>query len=153
MNILLIEDDEGKRKRLCQLLAAEYPDVVVSLAKSYLSGLRALIRGTPDLVLLDMTMPSFDITESDDGGKPQPFAGREVLRQLEARGISAKCVVVTQFQRFGEGKDSVTSGQLDAVLRQEHPGSYVGMVRFDATSSDWYDELKVYVSARRNEVG
>ena len=87
-----------------------------------------------------MTMPSFDITIDEDGGRPQAYGGRELLRHMAENEVSVPAIVVTQFEKFGEGVDSLTLEQLDSLLRREHE-QYHGTVYYNAASDDWKDQL------------
>jgi CheY-like chemotaxis protein len=115
MRLLLVEDDDNKRLRLLSMLQSVTSDV--DCAASYQGGLKALLRDSYDAVVLDMTLPTFDISEEDDGGRPQALGGRELLRQMKRRRIKSPVVVVTQFDQFGERRDALTRQQLDTELR------------------------------------
>lgn len=141
MRILIVEDDENKRKRLVEFIASRFASQDLVEAGSLNSALGVLVDNPADLALLDMTIPSFDVTAEDDGGRPQAYGGREIMRHMEARGINARCIVVTQFESFGEGKNAMTAEALDALLRREHAGRYRGMVRYEAASEAWTEEL------------
>lgn len=147
MDLLLVEDDEHKRGHLLKFLARTRPQYAVRDAKSYQSGLRAILSRLPDIVLLDMSVPTFDVSQTDDGGRPQRLGGREILRQLQARGLRVPCLVITQFDSFGEGKGTVTAEQLDEQMTVEHPGVYLGMVAYDPTSAGWTEALLVKLDA------
>lgn len=139
--VLLVEDDENKRRQISHYLNEAFPNANVKIARSLQSGLRLIIAGGIDLILLDMTMPTFDITADEDGGRPQPYAGREILRQMDRRGIVTPAIVITQFDRFGEGQDALTLGQLDAQLRADYQITYKGAVQYDVTFEEWKDSL------------
>lgn len=141
MNILVVEDDENKRNQLTGFLNSQFPSATLQTANSLQSGLRAIIQGGVDLVLLDMTMPTFDIGENEDGGRPQAYAGREILRQMERREIDIPVIVVTQFDRFGEGSDILGIEELDAQLIKEHRGVYGGAIYYDVTLGGWKEKL------------
>ncbi len=108
MKILIVEDDENKRNQITTLITESFSFINLAVAKSLQSGLRSIINDKPDLVILDMTMPTFDIGVDEDGGRLQPYAGREILRQMDRRNILVPVIVLTQFDRFGEGCDSLT---------------------------------------------
>jgi CheY-like chemotaxis protein len=141
MRILLIEDDENKRNQILAFLKATYTLLELDLAGSYQSGLKRLLVGAYDIVLLDMTIPTFDVTGVDDGGRPQAYGGRELLRQMSRRGILTPVLVITQFDRFGEHRNAVTLEQLDAMLRREHSNLYRGSVHYDSSLEGWKEEL------------
>jgi hypothetical protein len=97
-----------------------------------------------------MTMPSFDITVDEDGGRPQAYAGRELLRHMAENDIHTPAIVVTQFEKFGEGTDSLTLEQLDEQLKKEHD-QYRGTVYYNAASDDWKEALiKMIADTKEN---
>lgn len=68
MDILLVEDDENKRAVISSFLLEYFPDTNLTAKFSLQSGVRSAIESTPDLVLLDMTLPNFDIGADETGG-------------------------------------------------------------------------------------
>jgi CheY-like chemotaxis protein len=144
MRFLLVEDDENKRLRLLNTLQPLAQDV--DYATSYQGGLKALLQRHYDAVILDMTLPTFDINEEDDGGRPQALGGRELLRQMKRRRMKSPVVVVTQFDQFGERRDALTRQQLDTELRTYHGDIYVGLVFYDSTTEGWKEQLSALLS-------
>ena len=84
MNVLLIEDEDPKLEGIQKYLRERHPTFHVTVARSVKSGLAALRIQLPDLLLLDMSLPTFDITESEPGGRPQGFGGIEIVRYLDS---------------------------------------------------------------------
>lgn len=150
MKLLLVEDDENKRGAIRAFLECTFPRCEVVDARSYQSGIRFLLAGRWDLVVLDMTLPTFDIGPGEDGGRPQPFGGREILRQIHRRRSDACAVVVTQFDRFGEGAETKTLAQLDEELKQRYAASYLGAVFYDVTAEGWKEKLAEIIDVVRN---
>jgi DNA-binding NarL/FixJ family response regulator len=147
MNVLVVEDDEIKRLQLEEFIKATLQTTLLGTAKSLHSALTAIATNNYDLILLDMTMPTFDICHEEDGGRPQHYAGREILRQLDRRGIRTQVIVVTQFDVFGEGVHALTRGQLHALLEREHPRTYCGMVYYDSTTDEWKHNLQESIAS------
>lgn len=145
MSILIIEDDELKTERIKNFLAIELPNHQIEVARSYKSGLRALVANVHSLVILDMTLPTFDIAPGSDGGRPLSLGGRELLRQMKRRSIQYPTVVVTGFDAFGSEPQAVTLAQLDGELKQEFGYFYLGSIYFNATTDDWRDQLRIVI--------
>jgi len=146
MSTLIVEDDELKTERLRAFLTHELPKDQIDVARSYKSGLRALVAKRHSLVILDMTLPTFDISPGSDGGRPLSLGGRELLRQMKRRKLSYPTVVVTGFDAFGSEPQSVALGQLTGELEQEFGEFYIGSIYFNATTDDWRDKLRFLIS-------
>ena len=146
MRILLVEDDEDKRDQLRTFLSNEHSNIVIE-AKSYQSGLKKIISEEYNLIVLDMTMPTFDVTPIEGGGRPQPFGGRELLQQMTRRGIKTQTIIVTQFDHFGQGDEVMTIEELDTKLQSAFPYNYIGIIPYSITYSGWKDNFNRKLSA------
>lgn len=151
MKILIVEDDELKRKRLQTFVADLEFSVDVTYARSYKSGLLSLIKDVFHLAILDMTLPTYDVEPGHDGGRPMSLGGRELLRQIKRRSINLSAVIVTGFDTFGEGVEIFTLSQLVEDLNRDFSDNYLGCVYFDGTTDEWEDQLKGYLEHARLE--
>ncbi|MGD0626570.1 MAG: response regulator [Thermodesulfobacteriota bacterium] len=142
MRILVIEDDENKRSQLVAFLQEAIEASSIQIAKSLQRALRKISKETFDLILLDMTLPTFDIAVEEDGGRPRIYGGREILRQMERNEINTPVIMVTQFDRFGKGADSLTLKQLDSQLQIAHSKNYAGSVFYNPAVESWKPNLR-----------
>lgn len=142
MRILVVEDDAFKRDKLVDAVSDAVTNCAFEFARSYKSGLRSVVVGGCDLVLLDMTLPSFDISEEEDGGPPLVFGGREVLRQMKRRGIKTPVIVVTQFEQFDSSGSSITLAELTEQLAMDYADIVRDVVYYNPTQSGWRDHLR-----------
>jgi DNA-binding NarL/FixJ family response regulator len=141
VKILLVEDDENKRLQLQQFVEASLPDAELWQERSLQTGLRHVRREVPDLVLLDMTIPNYDIGPDESGGQTHIFGGLEFLRQLDRFDIHVPVIVVTQFETFGKPPETRQLNDLDAELRAEHSPDYRGAIYYNAAIHDWKAQL------------
>lgn len=146
MRFLIIEDDTNKARELCLYLSEQFPAAELSQAASFNSGVRQLRQSTYDFVLLDMTMPTFDRTAKESGGRVRAFAGREILREIERRRILASVIIVTAFESFGDAASRVTLEQLRGDLQVEFPSSLFGMIYYDPSNDSWRGALRDLIS-------
>lgn len=143
MRLLLVEDDENKASQLCDFLKTEYAGVAIQWARSLQSGVRSVRESPPDAILLDMTLPNYDVgPEEPGGGSTHSFGGREFLRQLDRFDLEIPVVVVTQFETFGDGTNSMDLHELDEQLREEHGPVYRGAVYYHAAVQGWQQALR-----------
>lgn len=140
--ILVIEDDEDKEKQLTNFLIDEIEKTVeIFVARSLQSGLKAALFSKCDLILLDMTMTNFDRSPTEEGGRPQHFAGREILRQMGREGNLTPTVIVTQFDRFGQETEALTLAEMEIELEDSF-SNYRGTIRYRENIDDWKINLK-----------
>jgi hypothetical protein len=97
--------------------------------------------GTWDLLLLDMTLPIFDISENEDGFDTEPFAGEKILREMKRRQIVIPTIVVTQFETLGEANERLSLAELRDRLKRDYPGTYKGTIYYSPGESGWNTEL------------
>lgn len=146
MRVLLVEDDENKRAEVARALLTTAPDATVVEARSYHSALRKIEDEAFDRIVLDMTMPTFDITRREGGGMPQAYGGRELLRLMQSLSMTTPTVVLTQFDRFGEGDDLRVLEELDGQLRQELGSWYLGAVYYNVAEDQWRQRLAEFIA-------
>lgn len=145
MMVLIVEDDEEKRAKVVSLVRSDFPNLNIIEARSFQSGLRAVEEEGPDLIVLDMTMRNFDKSPTEDGGRPHPFAGREILRQMKRDAIRTPTVIITQFEEFGDDENKVTLHQLTTDLRERFP-NYRGTVSYRHHIDAWKNDLRAALS-------
>lgn len=144
MKILIVEDDHYKAKAIKNFLYEEFGFINIICKESLSSGIFEVIDNLDyQLILLDMSMPSFDISEKDPaGGIPESYAGEDFLAQLYLLGIDIPVIIITQFDNFGIGDDSFSLTTLHNKLLSKHKDNYKGYVYFKSTSNEWKINLK-----------
>ena len=154
MKVLIIEDDRNKLNRLKSFMHARWPRLEIREEYSYQTGLDHLISNKVDLVLLDMSLPTYPISEAEPGGRTRIYGGKEILRQMQRRQISVPTVVVTQFESFGDETESAMQlGELKQLLTNRFAGIYLGTAYYDATMDKWEEELSELVGTVVKEQG
>lgn len=146
-HVLLVEDDENKRNQVLALMAARFPAVEMTTAASLMAGVRAAKASRPDLVLLDMTLPNYDLSDGETGGGMHAFGGVEFLKQARRLRLDTKVIVVTQFETFGQPPNVKDLPELDAEMRATFEPIYRGAVYYHASLEDWSDALTALVQA------
>lgn len=138
MKILVIEDDVNKRRQIVSFLQSDFPQHVLNVAQSYTSGLKALREWSPNLVLLDMSLPNYDGDfTGNDGGKFRSYGGRDLLHQMVRRRSQCRVVVVTQYDTFSSDANATTLDALTLELKNEFPGIFLDTVFYSASQDEW----------------
>ncbi|MFW7208717.1 MULTISPECIES: hypothetical protein [unclassified Enterobacter] len=144
-NILIIEDDEDKLETLINFIHSEFPLFQVDTARSFSSGLRKLMLGSKIYtgILLDMSMPNYDSSSTEPGGgKPEHFAGSDLLAQMKLRKIHIPTIVVTMFDMHGEEPNRLSIDQLKDQLTKMYSPIFRGLTYYSLSESGWRNSLK-----------
>jgi CheY-like chemotaxis protein len=141
VRILVIEDDDQKLGHIVKFAEEHFVDPQIDEAKSFAGGRAKLLSHNFDLVLLDMTLPVFDVTPTETGYETMFFAGRDLLREMSRKEIVCPTIVVTQFEQFGENEDRMTLQELTQQLSEQFSGNYVGTVYYHPSQDDWQGEI------------
>lgn len=153
MNLLIVEDDEYKLNKLVDFFTTEVTEVRMTVTKSYQSGIKEIKNNEFDFIILDMSMHNFDRSASNSNiNRFKHYAGRDILIEMKRKRIKTKTIVVTQFEVFGEGKDQINSSKLDMKLLEDFSEMYLGMVYFNASLSNWKNEIKNYIMQMNGDI-
>ena len=142
MTVLIIEDDEFKQRRIAQVVRDFRPQTRIVLEKSVNAGLSGLSRERPDLILLDMSLTTFDVGPGEPGGRPQNFGGMEILRQMERLEILIPVVVITQHERFAKGSQEVLLSALHRELKERHGSVFKALIYYNSAAGGWEKMLR-----------
>ena len=146
MRILLIEDDAFKAKRLCTFLRAQTPGNDVILERSVSTGLARLFAPPiPDILLLDMSLSTFDVGPRETGGRPQNFGGITVLEHMARRDLKIPVLVITQFESFPKEGTELSLDDLNRDLAKRFPDIFRGLVYYSSRETEWEHRLQSLV--------
>jgi CheY-like chemotaxis protein len=139
MKILIVENDPLKSSQI-ELFLQEIglANSEINICKSFQSGLESILTKHYDFLILDMSIPTFDITEMDDGGETLDRGGEIILQEMEREGIKIKALILTQYEEFG----GVSLEEIDNTLKEEFPDFYLGCIYYNTIQVNWQNELK-----------
>ena len=139
--VLIVEDEDPKRANIVSAL--DELDIPYDLieARSVLSAINSLRTTTPELILLDMSLPTFDIAPREAGGRPQGFGGVEVLRYIERFGLSVPVIVVTAYEAFSQGGKQIGLNDLGEQLLRSHGAVFSGLIYYNSVYEKWREDL------------
>lgn len=142
--ILLVEDMEEKANAIISCLHEDFPNIEVVRKESYNSSQKEIYEHHEDyfVILLDMSMHTFDRSKDENGGEPEPVAGRKILNGMFLRDINTKVIVVTMYGSH-EGKKLLTFVK---DLEEEYPDNYSDYVFFSFQQNDWKEKLKQQIN-------
>ena len=135
--IILIEDDDYKAKQIVQFL--QNKGHIIDIAKAYNTGMKKIVNEQYDMALLDMTIPSFEISSEHPTSRIRKYGGKDILFEINRREIFLSAIVITQYQVFDDGEKTLEV--LDKELHEEFPELYKGIVYYNSSVIDWQDKL------------
>lgn len=151
MQLLIIEDNRTKLAKIRELVERLYPEWSVHDAVSYTSGMRRIYNEKWNIILLDMSLPIYDMVEQDNSGKKKAVAGREIMKRMMNRNIRIPTVVITQFETFGENEVSINA--LNQEFQKELSDIWQGTINYNDATNQWEEELRQILSElERGEV-
>ena len=146
INVLIIEDDADKAANIVDVIKATIPNAVLDVCQSYNSGLTKLLEeSAPSLLILDMSMHTFDVSKREKGGRSRIYAGQDILEELCRYDVVVPVIVVTQYDKFSEGTDIITLNELAEKLRKSFPALFRRAIYYHAKYSNWRSELATEV--------
>jgi len=131
--ILVVEDDPFKLSQIESFLSSELSSKDYKCARSVNSARKRLSEDSYTLVILDMSLPTYDITANEPGGRPQNYGGKELLRYMYRKKLKIKTVLLTQYEEF------IAEGVGDA-MGEKYSDTFCGIIYFD-TERNWEQKL------------
>ena len=140
MKVLLVEDYEEKASNIVGFLKVEFPDLEIERCSAYNTA-QETIFDNPDkygLILLDMSMTTYDLGADASGGKPEPSAGYDILEGMFLRDITTPVIIVTMYNVFGRRDMS----SFHKEFLENYPLNYHSYVFYSSQRNDWKSDLK-----------
>lgn len=147
MKILVADDETRKIDNISEFLAEMLPEASLSASRSVRSTIASVVEGAFDLIILDMSLPTFDIAPGEPGGRAQGSGGIEVLRNMDFHEIETPVIVVTQYETVPERGALAPLKAIEERLYKEHPGTFRGCVFFGALNDTWRPLLREKVDS------
>lgn len=139
--LLIIEDNEPKLNHLRQFCEKYLPDYDVEDRRSYNTALSEVVHfgNSYDLILLDVSMNTYEVNGDASDGEQEPLAGSNILRFMKLRKIKVPVIVVTMYESFVDG---IKIDKLDEGFREKYSEFYNGFVYYSLRNEDWIKRLK-----------
>jgi CheY-like chemotaxis protein len=146
VKVLIVEDEDPKLASLLDYVSDRRPTWTVATARSVRAATESVKIWRPDFLLLDMSLPTFDIKEGEPGGRPQGFGGIEVLRYLDRMELPIAVAVVTGYEAFTKDGQHIDLTELSKELAKDFSASFKGAVQFNSVSGEWVNDLTRLIS-------
>ena len=149
MRILLLKKKKKKKEHLKSFIESIFNELqneyCIQFASSVNSALDRIEEEVPDLLILDMSLPTFDINleKKEFGGNPQGFGGIEVLKNLKIDKVICKTLIITGYEAFSKKNSKpVDINTLKSDLLAKYPEYIIDVLHFNSTYDTWKIKLK-----------
>lgn len=142
-NILLVEDNIQKKDKILDFIKSIDSMNIVAVASSFTSGCQIVDNygSECDIILLDISLPTYDKNNLSPGGNFRSFAGKEIARKIIRKKMKMKIIFITQYNSFSENRKSYNFQELKAELIKDCKDNFLGMIQFDSTKENWKIDL------------
>jgi|GEM_PF-1145817 response regulator receiver domain protein (cheY-like) len=145
MEVLFIEDENVKQCSIVSYLKKDLGIKNVSVAQSLMGGILALKNTEFKMVLLDMSLPLYDVNgEDEDLNEFEAFGGIELLDEIDRKELPVKVLVITAFDVIEDDTKKINLEQLDEQMKEKFPRYYLGCIHYDESSLEWKADLSRY---------
>lgn len=138
MRILIVEDNGNKLSQIRDFLVKKYPSCSIDEARAFNSGVKKVFENNWDLVVLDMSLPTYEITYTESGGDKKPVAGKNIMKRMLNRKIYTPVIVITQFETFDDDRISLES--LNMEFKESFSQIWKGTVYYG--NDEWAFEFE-----------
>lgn len=145
--IYIIEDSDLKIQKIESFLLDNgiHRDQIDSF-RSYQSGTQAIFKTPPELIILDMSIPTFDKSIDSREGRLRPLGGYDVMKKILFKNIQTKVIVLTQLEFFGEGAEKISFEELRNKCIENFSDIFLDCIYYSPTESSWCKSLLTYLS-------
>jgi CheY-like chemotaxis protein len=134
---ILVADDEGpKLENIVEAVSPLFSGAEIGTARSVRAALDVLRTRDAHVLVLDMSLPTFDVAPGEQGGRPQNYGGIELLRYMDFYGIRCPVFIVTQYEAFPDKGGHVDLTSLAERLRGDHPSTFRDLIYYAGASDD-----------------
>jgi CheY-like chemotaxis protein len=145
MKVLLVEDDEFKATDISRVLADSLPRAEVLRATSVTSAMRAITNDHFALIVLDMSLPTFELSGPGGGGSPQGQGGLEILRLARRLQNPSPFVVVTQYPDIEIDRTDVPLAVAAKALRARFEVDVKACLLYEFDGDNWRPPLRKFL--------
>ncbi|MFT4805128.1 MAG: CheY-like chemotaxis protein [Psychroserpens sp.] len=141
LEVLVVEDNPNKRNKIVDFIKSSIKNSNVQVCTSFTSGWNKVQGNKFDLICLDMSLPTFDQSDSETGGRFRVFGGRELAQKMKRKQIKTKYVFITHYKNFSDNKKSYSFEELKSELMTEYEESCLDVIFYSNKSSEWREKL------------
>ena len=145
--ILIVEDNPVKLGKIVDFFKKISENLTIDTATSFNSAWQILQKnkGIYDLIVLDLSLPLFDSSISNDSSEFRALGGKELAHKLVKRKLTTPFIFLTAYSVFDDKVYKYTFDELKKELISSYQEQCLGFIYFNNKSSEWREEIKVSI--------
>ena len=148
MKILMIEDGEYKRDRVSEFLCSEFENIELTIKESFSTGVKEILGNSFDLLILDMSLPTFDKNDGGSGGDFRVNGGLELAEKLKRKNKLIPFIFLTQYTSFSNNDQEVRSIEnIDLSSKNKFGENYLGYIYYEHAKFEWKSILEEVIKS------
>jgi CheY-like chemotaxis protein len=143
MKILIVEDDSFKYSKVANLLREIFSDTEL-LHRDNVHGAINYVRSeSPDLILLDMSLPSHPAVAGEGSPVSMPAGGIEIILELKMlRKTDIQTIVLTQYPDVEIEYEYYSIPDSEQAIKSLYGMQAISVVHYDNESNEWKEKLR-----------
>lgn len=142
MNILIVEDDSYKYSKIAALLRERFPDATLIHQDSVHGAVIYLREYTPNLLILDMSLPSHSLLAGQGSPVSMPAGGIEIIMEIKILGRThIPIVVVTQYPDVEIEDEYYSINESRGIIAELYGIRRISVVYYDNDSTEWIEKF------------
>lgn len=142
MNILVVEDDQFKYSKVATILLEKHPDAKLTHKDNVHGAIVFIKENTPDLIILDMSLPSHPAVAGEGSPLSMPAGGIEIILELKyLQKTSIPVLVLTQYPDVEIENEYYSINESAQVIRDLFGIESISVINYDNDSQIWAQEF------------
>lgn len=138
--IIFVEDNKEKAQEVYSYITDQF-NIECTLIDSYRAGLKEIILNDYDIVLLDMSLPTWEKNSMNSIENYEKLGGYSIMHEMKRKKKIIPTILITMFQEFGVGESFLNYKDIDKVCQEQFSGFFIGSVYYSSKENIWKKEL------------
>ena len=149
LNILIVEDDIQKFSHIKNHIFANKKDffnLIFDQANSVTNAINKIEEYQPDILILDISLPTFNINNTESGGRARHIGGVEILDFMQLMNITCKTVILTGYEAFLIDSKPIDFVNFKNELIEEFPTIIKDVLFYNSINAMWKSKILEYIN-------
>lgn len=147
MNILIVEDDSFKLKKINDYLNANFTNINIETRDNIRDTIIYLKNKTPDKIILDMSLPSHSAKIGKGNPLSMPSGGIEIISELSYLNKNdIPLIILTQYPEIEVENEYYSIHEAGKFITEIYNIKKLSVSFYDDTNNEWTYELSKFWS-------